>query len=126
LRLTQSKVGRDEEVSKALSHAVLEEVPTQALHHLFVLEAAKGLLKDGGELDSMRCLAIFRSALPPVFMHDKVARGRSAWRVVLEGWHTTIRSGMCWRLHVAHLLPVEDKAQVGILVFGANGRHHPL
>jgi len=115
LRLTQSKAGRDEEIPEALSHTVLEEVPTQALHHLFILKVSKGLLEDDGELDNRRCLMIFRSGLPPplAFMHDKVARGRSAWRVIPEGWRVTISRRMRWRLDIANPLPLEDKAREG-------------
>jgi len=65
LRLTQSKVGRDEEASKALGHAVLEEVATQAFHHLFVLKVFKCLLEKGRELKSRRRLLVFRGAFPP-------------------------------------------------------------
>jgi len=72
LRLAQSKVGRDKEVSEDLSHAVLEEVATQALHHLLILEALEGLLEDGRELDSKGwCLGVFESALLLAFNHDK-------------------------------------------------------
>jgi len=59
-------------------------------------------------------------------MHNKVARGISAWRIIPKQWHMAIRSRMCWLLSIGNPLPLEDKAPVNILVLGAGGHNYPL
>jgi len=125
LRLDQSEVGCDKEVSKTPSHAVLEKVVLQALYHLLVLKAFEGILEKGRELGRRRYLLASGGTLLPTFMNNKVARGGSAWGVIPEGWSEPTRRRVRGRHDFAHPLPLEDEGRASALVLRIDG-HHPF
>jgi len=84
-------------------------------------------LEKGRELGRGRRLLMFRGALPPTFMNNKVVRGGSAWGVIPEGWGEPARCRVRGRHDFAHPRSLKDEARAGVLVLQISGqRHHPF
>ena len=74
LHLAHEGKGVDEELPKALAHALLQQIPTQGLRCLLLLEALEGRLENSGKLRSWGHLVIPRSALPTAFEREERRR----------------------------------------------------